>query len=403
MRLHVLTVFSLPRRILIGLLAIAMLASAPRCDAQKMAEAKAAPPQKTPAAQAKTPAKPAPDVLIFTNGDQLSGQLERVTGSSIVFKSDMAGEITVDAGEVKEMHSSGSFALLRKNVRLRRSTVASVETGTVSLNDSKITLADPAGEAQTVPLADVSYLIDQATYDRDIAKSPGLLTGWNGSMTAGATLVRSTQNNQTFNGAITLVRAIPTVPWLPKVNRTSFDANEDYGKVTQQGTPSVKTSIFHADAERDEYFSPKAFGLVQTAFDHNFSQGLDLAQTYGIGIGWTATQKPLQELDLKVDAHYLKQQFQTPISNQDLIGSMFSETYRRNLPRKMVFNEQISLIPAWNNLAAYAANGSAGLLLPVYKRLSMSVSTIDNFLNEPGVGFKKNSFQFITGVTYTLR
>ncbi len=400
MRLHVLTVISLPRRILIGLLAIAMLPSAARCDAQNLAEAKSKPPHASPAGP---PAKPAPDVLIFTNGDQLSGQLERVTGSSIVFKSDMAGEITVDAGEVKEMRSSGSFALLRKNVRLKRSTVASVETGTVSLNDSNITLANPAGEAQTVPLRDVSYLIDQATYDKDIAKRPGLLNGWGGSMTAGATLVRSTQNNQTFNGAIALLRAIPTVPWLPKVNRTSFDANEDYGKVTQFGTPSVKTSIFHADAERDEYFSPRAYALAQTAFDHNFALGLDLAQTYGIGVGVTVIQNPVEELDLKVDTHYLKQQFQTSISNQNLIGSMFSEAYRRNLPRKMVFNEQISLIPAWNNLAAYAANGSAGLILPVYKRLSMSVSTIDNFLNEPGVGFKKNSFQFITGVTYTLR
>ncbi len=388
-------------RTFLVLVAVAFPPAAARCNAQNVTEAQAAPPQKMPAAQA--PAKPVPDVLVFKNGDHLSGLLERMTGSSIVFKSDMAGEITVDASEVKEMQSSGSFAMLRKNVKLRRSTVASVETGTVSLNDSNITLANPAGEAETLPLRDVSYLIDQVTYDKDIAKSPGLLTGWGGSMTAGATLVRSTQNNETFNGAIALLRAIPTVPWLPKANRTSFDANEDYGKVTQLGTPSVKTSIFHADAERDEYFSPRAFALAQTAFDHNFAQGLNLAQTYGIGVGVTVIQKPVQELDLKLDTHYLKQQFQTPASDQDLIGSTFAETYRRNLPRKMVFNEQISLIPAWNNLAAYAANGSAGLLLPVYKRLAMSVSTIDNFLNEPGIGFKKNSFQFITGVTYTLR
>ena len=44
----------------------------------------------------------------------------------------------------------------------------------------------------------------------------------------------------------------------------------------------------------------------------------------------------------------------------------------------------------------------AGLTLPVYKRLSVAVNTLDTFLNNPPPGFKKNSFQFTTGVTYTL-
>ena len=40
--------------------------------------------------------------------------------------------------------------------------------------------------------------------------------------------------------------------------------------------------------------------------------------------------------------------------------------------------------------------------MPVYKRLSFTVGTIDTFLNDPPPGFKKNSFQFTTGVTYAL-
>ena len=36
----------------------------------------------------------------------------------------------------------------------------------------------------------------------------------------------------------------------------------------------MKTSIYHADGERDEYFTPHLYGLGAVAFDHNFSQGL---------------------------------------------------------------------------------------------------------------------------------
>jgi hypothetical protein len=33
----------------------------------------------------------------------------------------------------------------------------------------------------------------------------------------------------------------------------------------------------------------------------------------------------------------------------------------------------------------------------------MQFSTTDNFLNDPVPTFKKNSYQFVTGVTYSLR
>src|SRR3569832_416250 len=63
-------------------------------------------------APAKDAPTPAPDTIIFTNGDQLTGTLERSVGSSVIFKSDMAGEITVSLDKVKELRSTGSFAVL---------------------------------------------------------------------------------------------------------------------------------------------------------------------------------------------------------------------------------------------------------------------------------------------------
>jgi hypothetical protein len=165
----------------------------------------------------------------------------------------------------------------------------------------------------------------------------------------------------------------------------------------------TKTSIFHSDAERDEYFSPRGYALAQLAFDHNFAQGLQLAQNYGAGVGWTVVKQPKQQLDVKGDIHYLQQAFQTPASNQNLVGSTLAEVYVRKLPRKMIFNETGSVLPAWNYLQAYAANVSGTFLLPVFKRFSFSVAATDNFLNDPAAYYRKNSFVFTTGLTYALK
>jgi hypothetical protein len=368
--------------------------------------------QAKPAAPAKDAAsKPAPDVIVFTNGDQLTGSLERSVGNSVVFKSDMAGEITVSLDKVKELHSNGSFAVLRKDVTPTR---VNVTPGTLIFTGGNLTVASPTGEPEVVPEKQIAYIIDQPTYDKELEKKPGPLYGWNGTVNGGATIVRSTDTGDTFTAGIALVRAIPAVPFLPGRNRTTFDLQETYGKLTTpvipQTTPPTPasvavTSIFHADAERDEYFSPKVYALAQTAFDHNFSQGLSLQQVYGGGIGWSAIKTGKQGLDLKGTVQYEKQAYlatsNTP--DQDIIGSTISEAYHRNLPRKLVFTQSFAALPAWNNFHAFSGNGMVALAMPVFKRLSLTVTTTDNFLNDPAFGYNKNSYQFATAISYSLK
>jgi hypothetical protein len=142
---------------------------------------------------------------------------------------------------------------------------------------------------------------------------------------------------------------------------------------------------------------------VGVSFDHNFAQGLNLQQIYGAGLGWTLIQTSEQQLDVKADVHYERQNFQPPTPNKNLIGSSFSELYHRNLPRKMIFTEAGTFIPAWNDFNAYSAIFEAGLQLPTYKRFSLNINLLDNYLNDPAIGFKNNSLQFVTGVLYTLK
>lgn len=354
--------------------------------------------------------KPEPDVLIFTNGDQLTGTVERGAGDSVVFKSDMAGEITVPFAKIKELRAHGQFALLRKDTK---TPTTNVQEGTIGYADSKVTLSSSSATLESIEPKNVDFIIDKPTYDKQVLGHVPLWGGWHGDVTGGATFVRSTQNGSTFTGSAALVRAIPLVTYLPPRSKSLINFTETYGKLTQPVYPQpdpahplpdtvIKTNIFAAGFEQDEYFSPRFYGLGHVNFNHDYSQGLDLQQVYGGGIGWTVIQQPKQELDLKADVHYEKQSFEAASSNQNLIGSTISEIYHRNLPKGIVFNESADALPAFNNSNAYSGDATAGIVLPVYKRLGANFTTTDNFLNNPAPGFKKNSFQFVLGVTYTL-
>lgn len=391
--------------------------------------------QSVPASAAKpaTP-KPTPDVLVFANGDQLTGKLQGAAGGNVVFASDMAGTLTIAFDKIKEIRSGSNaaqFALLRKGTTVKKQTPA--PEGTVTLADGNFLVhpdqppanADSVEVAATVPTKEVEYLVNKAEFDKQVSGKHSFKEGWSGTVTGGATLVRSTTTGTTLTAALNLIRALPTVAWLLPKNRTTVNVVETYGKNTSPGAipqpappakplPDVTTlnSIFHADAERDQYLSPRFYVLGDIAFDHNYAQGLQFQQLYGGGVGWTPIKSAKQELNITVDLHYEKQQFITApvngtvvnsVPSMNIIGSTIFEGYHRNLPRKMVFTETANILPAFNDPTAYSGNVTASLAIPVFKRLSASVTTTDNFLNDPSPGYNKNSYQFVTGITYNLR
>ncbi len=365
-------------------------------------------------AQVKPAANPAPDVLVLKNGDTLHGKLVNEIGGKVTFHTDELGDLSVAWSNVKELHTTQPFAVLNKTVKLRgKKNAGSIPVGTLDAT-SQILAVRPANAVPLppIPVADAQYIVDQKTLDTQVYHQPNFFTGWNGAATAGATIVEATQNQFTASGSVGLVRAVPSVTWLTTRNRTSIDFSGSFGKITEPGVPTVKTAIFHADAERDEFISSRFFALAQTAFDHNFAQGLALQSAYGGGAGWEAMKKPKQQLDLKATVQYESQQFLTPTTagvpptpSQNLIGSTFSASYIAHL-KLLTLTQGLAFIPAFNNEHDYSANETDTVAFPAYKNLSFSVGTLDSYLNDPPLSVpptKRNSFQFTMGITYAIK
>jgi len=382
------------------------------------------------AAQQKPPApNPGPDVLVLSNGDTVHGKFVSESGGKVSFHSDPLGDVTLGWDKIRELHVTEKFGVLNQAVPTHgRRRAVQFPVGSFDVADQAVTVhPENAPAPAPIPVKNAQYIMDSKTLDQEINHEPNFFAGWNGSATAGATLVSATNNQYTFTGAVDLVRAIPTVTWLDARNKTLFGFNESYGKITQPAytypapppttgfieAPAVvtKSSITHFGAERDQYFSPRVYVLAQTAFDHNYAQDLQLQQIYGGGFGWTVVKSPSQEFDLRGTVQYEKQQFisGSGSANQNLIGSTFSANYLLRL-KLLTYTQALSYIPAYNQLNAYSATETNSVTFPAYKNFAFTVGTLDTYLNDaPFVGTsstpptKPNSFQFTMGVTYTIK
>jgi hypothetical protein len=381
-------------------------------------------------AQAKPAANAAPDVLILSNGDTLHGKLVSEVDGKVTFHTDSLGDVTVAWDKIKELHSAGPFAVLDSRAKPHgKHEQVAIPSGAIAVETESVTLQPASGPALApIPVKNAQFIMSEAALDKQINHAPGFFSGWNGAATAGATLVTAAENQYTVTAALGLVRVVPTVSWLNPRNRTSTDFTGSFGKISQPGyyvpavppattatyvpPTSTKSSILHFDAERDQYFSPRLYALVQTAFDHNYAQDLQLQQIYGGGIGWTVLKSPRRELDLKATAQYEKQSFITGTTssganpNQNLIGSTLAADYLLHL-KLFTLTQGLSYIPAFNEPSAYSANETDTFAFPAYKNFSFSLGTIDSFLNDPPIGAeppaKKNSFQVTMGLTYNFK
>lgn len=370
-----------------------------------------------PAHAAPKKSPKSPDVIVLSNGDTLHGTFIRSVNGTVVFQSGPLGQLHISWGSIKELRTSQPFAVLEKSATYHQIQKAMIPRGRLTLANQILTV-EPVNHSTIaqIPLKNVRIVTSLATLQKQLGHEQGFFQGWNGSVTAGASLVTATENQYTVTAGLSLNRVSPTVSWLRRRNNTQFDFSASYGKITQPaytdatGTlvPSIitKSAIYHVDGERDEYFSPRFFALAQTSFDHNFSQNLQLQQIYGGGIGWTAVQTNRQQVDLKATVQYEKQQFIASATNQNqnLIGSTFSTNYALHL-KPFTFQQSLSYVTAYNNPKAYSANEIDKLVFPTWKNLAFSVGSNDSYLNFVPATLpptKHNSFQFIMGLTYAF-
>jgi Protein of unknown function, DUF481 len=367
-------------------------------------------------AQSAPPPPPA-DVLVLANGDTLHGKLLNSVGGNVTFHSDMVGDVTVSWDKVKELHSGQQFSIIPKGVEVSGKKKASaLPSGTLDAEDKSIKVTG-ANTAAPIPVANIAFIVDKPTADKLLYHEPGFFDAWDGSVTAGATIVNASTKAYTYSAGASFVRTVPNVPWLNTRNRTSFNFAASYGQINQPAytdnttTPPtvvpvnrIKSGIIHADGERDEFVSPRLFLLGQFALDHNYSLDLHLQQIYGGGLGVTAVKTPKQELDFKATVQYEKQDF-TNAPGDDLIGSTFAVTY--GLKTKFfTYTQAANYIPAWNQTSAWSFNETNAVTFPAYKNLSFSLGTLDTYLNNPPSTLPptlNNSFQFTFGLTYAIK
>ena len=98
----------------------------------------------------------------------------REIDGSVTFHSDIAGDVTVTWDKIKSIQSSQQFAVIQQGQHVTRKTPnADIAQGAVQVENDQVKVTAPArGTSKDIPVKNAQYMIDEATFNKEVRK-PG--------------------------------------------------------------------------------------------------------------------------------------------------------------------------------------------------------------------------------------
>ncbi len=352
------------------------------------------------------------DTITFTNGDHLSGELKSASRDSLQFDGLVTGNVAVKWKDIKKL-TLPSAKVWIVNSQNPNGFVANAPVIDVSLQG--ICVQAESKVIQTFPLAD---LIVVTVIEHVSPQASPVLEGNHYFRAIGGSLklspesiVRATQKQIQFAGDFD-IGLVTSNDRAFKHQATNIALEANYSDSRKPGGAAVITELYSGKFQQNVYLidsnhscesctgandGPYIFGV--TDFYHNLSLGMNLAQSYGGGIGWDIDHGR-GSYTLAADVRYLGEELYSPGKSLSLAAAGLTEQYSYTFPwHDVTFEERILLIPTLTDSHAFQIRGTTGLDFPVSKNISFDADLLDDYVrNAPPL-----SLQNFAKVTFSLK
>jgi putative salt-induced outer membrane protein len=348
------------------------------------------------------------DQVTLSNGDRITGAIQKSDDKTLTIKSDLAGDVNIKWEAITNITSTQPLHLTLKDGH----TVA----GTVTTQDSKFVVATKDANAVDAPKDTVVAVRsddEQKTYDAamDRLKHPHFADLWSGQLDTGLSLTRGNSASLTYTLSGKAIRQT-------KRDKITLYMTQIYGTNDNTIPHQVVSNEIRSGARADINISERLFGFVLTDFDTNALQHLDLQNDIGGGLGFHVYKSKNTTFDLSGGITYNQEYFSaytlpnptpppptTPFaaitqkSTQALAGE---ELDTKIAGGRTTFSENFTFYPEVSGSTGYRYTFNANSATKINNWLGWQVTFTDNYLSTPPFGIKSNDLLLSTGLRLTL-
>jgi len=330
------------------------------------------------------------DQVTLKNGDRLTGTIAKMDGKKLTFKSDLAGDVTIDWDKVTELESKGSMYVGLKG--------GQVVAGALTLTSSGVEVQSAQAGHINAKRENVDYIRAPDVYEAEVGRyeHPGLLDLWTGSADFGVALARGNANTATITSDATAIRTTQR-------DKIEVDFTSLYSSSTAApgGPSSVTANARRGDILYDLNLRPRVFVFGSLDLEYDQFQGLDFRFAPAAGVGYHLIKNDKTVFDISGGAS-LDREFFSDNTNQTYGEGLISEELTHKFTPKTSLHEILVFFPNVSSLGNYRMNFDGSAVTAMRKWLAWQVTVSDRLLSNPIPGRKENDIIFSTGVHFTF-
>jgi len=323
-------------------------------------------------------AAPKTDVLVFKNGDRLTGEVKGLERGQLSFKTDATGTITVEWNKVANLQSGQYLQVeLTNGLRYYGRAPQSGQEGQLLIR------LEEDSEGWELPISEVIRI---AAID-----SGGLVDRLDGYVTAGYDYTKANSlQTLTFSGGLDTRNQRRQWSLDGSTTQTSQDGNDD-------------SSRFDVDAAYRRFLADRWFWQSFARLEGNDELGLDLRSTLGGAYGRFLTQTQRQEWAAYAGLAVTREDFSE--GNEESVEGVFGTQYwffRYDSPEAS-FDATLNLFPSLTDMGRVRSDGRLRSRYEIVTDLFFEVSIYGTYDSDPGVGAaSKSDYGLTTSLGYSF-
>lgn len=311
-------------------------------------------------------------VVVFNNGDKLTGTVTELAGGKLKISSTVAGDIVVDLKDVQTFSTDTP-------ARIKMSSGERMKTALATSPTTQAVTAD----GKPLPIADIKSLDTRDEKWTGSVLVNGLLTEGNShslslGVDAGAQLRRDDDVNN---------------------DRFTLAGSYNFGKEKPAGGGDTTTSVdnWYALAKYDRFWTEKWYGYAAVRTEHDRIADLFLRVTPGVGVGYQWVESPDFNFYTEVGINYIYENYD-PGDTDNRIALRLAYHVDKKINDKVTLFHNLEYLPAFEDPGDYLLNADAGVRATLTKNFFTEFKVEYKRDSTPAPDALKNDLRYVLGV-----
>ena len=320
------------------------------------------------------------DIVEFKNGDHLSGKFVRVEKGKLIFKSNVAGEVTVKLTDVKSFATDEAIEIHLKDGTVLKSKVSSGEQGRFIVAKTDIM------PRQDLAFADVKV----------INPPPKPKVKWHGDITGGFSSTHG--NTFTESGSINV-----NLSRRSEKDRITLSGLYIIGRSENSTTKVNKTTeeSFTMSGKYDYFLSKKWYYFINGRFKKDHIADLDRRIIGGMGFGYQWIESENMKFSTDAGLAELCEQFtrEGEVTKKDEVTAQLGYHFDTKIYEKLTFQHNLTYFPSIaGKISDYFLTANVEIRLSLTDTMYGSFKAILDYDSTPAKDVGTTDTKYILGV-----